>query len=146
MSLFDTSDFERCPTCKGTRQVQIGKTGDTRPCPTCTQPPPPQARTTDPETSHAAAASLSVETVRRSQDAVLRLIEASMQRGMTDAELEEAYPTFHRHTPLEFPKQSPSGLRTRRHELVERGLVMDSGERRALPSGRTAIVWRVVPH
>lgn len=31
----------------------------------------------------------------------------------------------------------------RRHELVERGVVVDSGERRATPGGRSAIVWRL---
>jgi hypothetical protein len=33
----------------------------------------------------------------------------------------------------------------RRHELVLMGLVRDSGHRRQTPSGRNAIVWRIVP-
>lgn len=36
---------------------------------------------------------------------------------------------------------SPSGLRTRRSELVEMGYVKDTGCRRPLQSGRTATVW-----
>jgi hypothetical protein len=41
-------------------------------------------------------------------------------------------------------RQSESGIRTRRHELVERGLLKDSGTTVTLPeSGRQSIVWMV---
>ena len=39
---------------------------------------------------------------------------------------------------------SPSGARTRRAELVVKGLVYDTGERVTLLSGRRAIVWSAV--
>lgn len=37
---------------------------------------------------------------------------------------------------------SPNSVRPRRVELVERGLVVDSGVRDTLATGRKAIVWR----
>ena len=36
---------------------------------------------------------------------------------------------------------NPSSQRPRRVELVQAGLVKDSGQRRATSSGRTAVVW-----
>jgi len=38
---------------------------------------------------------------------------------------------------------SPSGLRTRRAELVRMGLVEDSGKTAAISTGRQAILWRL---
>ena len=91
------------------------------------------ARRSDPDTSHAAAQSLSSDKLRESQGAVLRHF---VEHGpMTDVDLGNAY---------EGPPQSPSGLRTRRRELVDRGLLEDAGTRKRLTSGRYAIVWRVV--
>ncbi|WP_051103521.1 hypothetical protein [Terracoccus sp. 273MFTsu3.1] len=90
------------------------------------------ARATDPETSHEAAAS--VGDVRESQRFVHSLLKAS--GGATDEALVNTTQN------LGFPI-SPSGLRTRRSELVRLGLVEDSGERERLASGRRAIVWRV---
>lgn len=42
------------------------------------------------------------------------------------------------------PRQSESGLRTRRSELTAAGLVRDTGSRVRLPSHRYAIVWSAV--
>jgi hypothetical protein len=39
-------------------------------------------------------------------------------------------------------KISPSGARTRRSELVNLGLVQDTGKRKRMSTGRSAIVWR----
>jgi hypothetical protein len=41
------------------------------------------------------------------------------------------------------PMASPSGIRSRRAELVDLELVEDSGERRLLSTGRRAIVWQI---
>jgi hypothetical protein len=48
-----------------------------------------RARNTDPETSHAAAASLTPPTLRASQEAVLDVFES--RRKMTDVEMIDAY-------------------------------------------------------
>lgn len=93
-----------------------------------------KARTTDPGTSHAAAASISEDTLRDSQAAVLAFLRE--HGAMADVALVDDYP---QHGDL--PRQSASGLRTRRAELVAAGLVEDTGERVRLESGRQAIVW-----
>ena len=99
------------------------------------------ARSTDPSTSHEAAASISSDKIRASQDAVLRLL-LKYPGGMTDVDLVRRYGE---QRDAEFPPQSPSGIRTRRHELVELEKVRDTGWKRKLPSGRSAIVWDVAP-
>ncbi len=95
------------------------------------------ARRTDPETSHAAAASLDTITIRESQREVYALF---LQYGpMTD---EEMVAQAH----LNDVQQSESGLRTRRSELVKSfdpPLICDSEERKKLASGRKAIVWKI---
>ena len=95
--------------------------------------PRTRARTTDPDTSHDAARSLT--HVRESQEAVLRLFRRC--GPMTDTALVSRYETVG-----ERPVQSPSGLRTRRSELTAAGLVIDTGRRVRLPSGRRGIVWK----
>jgi hypothetical protein len=92
----------------------------------------PRARHTDPETSHDAAAS--VKELRRRQAAVWYVLD--MEGPLTDEELVKAYAVRWPHFP-----QSPSGLRTRRAELVARGLVEWTGRRRPLVSGRLAREW-----
>jgi len=91
------------------------------------------ARRTDPQTSHEAARS--VERIRERQQAVLDLLR---RRGpMCDEEIARTYAGV-----AGLPAQSPSGLRTRRAELVDMGLVEDSGERVTLASGRRSIRWQ----
>ena len=90
------------------------------------------ARRTDVWSSHEAAAS--VTRIRESQQAVLELLK--LLGPSTDEQIGAAY--------WDGPKQSPSGLRTRRSELVELGKVRDSGQRRRLKSGRRAIVWEAL--
>ena len=94
-----------------------------------------KARHSDPDTSHDAARSLSAGKLRASQKAVLGHFRKF--GPMTDTDLVNVY--------VGSP-QSRSGLRTRRSELVDRGLVEDTGARKKLPTGRNAIVWRATPH
>jgi hypothetical protein len=91
---------------------------------------PPRARNTDPEESHAAAES--VEGLTPSQNAVYDTLRRI--GPLTDERLVQFY---------EGPKQSPSGIRTRRHELVEGGYVRRTGET-VISTGRKASLWGVV--
>lgn len=89
------------------------------------------ARRTDPSTSHAAADS--VDRIRESQALILGILRAF--GPMTDTEIAER---------IRPGVMSPSGCRTRRSELVTKGKVVDSGERKRLDSGRMSIVWRAI--
>jgi len=91
------------------------------------------ARRTDPATSWAAARSLSEDTLRDSQREVLRIVRRF--GPLTD---DGIFGWFADGT------ISPSGARTRRAELVAKGLVYDTGRRERLPSGRHSIVWAAV--
>lgn len=93
----------------------------------------PKARRSDPQTSHDAAESVS--NITATQEYVLR----ALKRARTDVQLVEAYRAMRK-----APIASESGIRSRRAELVRKGLVVDSGKRDVLPSGRKAIVWRAV--
>lgn len=89
------------------------------------------ARATDPETSHEAARN--VENIKGTQQLIINLLR--MFGPMTD---DRIWDYAQDSTVL----VSPSGLRTRRHELVTLGLVEDSGERATLSTGRRSIIWR----
>lgn len=89
-----------------------------------------RARRTDPATSHLAAES--VDNITATQSFVLRCLK----RPRNDVELVNAYRAY-----KTAPRASESGIRTRRAELVDRGLVIDTGRRVRLSSGRYAIVW-----
>jgi hypothetical protein len=98
----------------------------------------PMARASDPETSHAAAAS-----VRNKSLVQERIMSELIRRGpMTDEELACVWAGFEDRVLM----CSPSGLRTRRSELVTRGEVTDSGARVKMESGRWAIKWKAVSH
>lgn len=92
----------------------------------------PLARTNDPLTSHAAAESISEETITATQEFILK----ALNRPRTDVDLVEAYRQFKL-----APRATEQSIRSRRAELVRKGLVKDSGERIKLASGRYAIVW-----
>jgi hypothetical protein len=90
-----------------------------------------RARNTDPHTSHEAAAS--VLRIRETQQRILTSLRT--HGPLTDEQIshvafEEGWYT------------SPSGLRTRRSELVEAGLVVDSTLRHRTVSGRRSIIWK----
>jgi hypothetical protein len=42
------------------------------------------------------------------------------------------------------PKQTDQSIRSRRAELTAAGLIIDTGKRVKLPSGRRSIVWAAV--
>lgn len=89
-----------------------------------------KARSTDPVTSHLAAES--VDNVTQTQAFILRCLK----RPRNDVELVNAYRAY-----KTAPRASESGIRSRRAELVDRGLVIDTGRRVKLASGRYSIVW-----
>jgi hypothetical protein len=89
-----------------------------------------KARTTDPITSHLAAES--VDNVTATQAFIMRCLK----RPRNDVELVNAYRQY-----KSAPRASESGIRSRRAELVDRGLVVDTGRRVRLASGRYSIVW-----
>ena len=91
------------------------------------------ARITDPETSVAAAKS--VRNVTAQQRAILNILAVPM----TDEELVARYQNIA--VAGLAPLASPSGIRSRRSELVYSGFVADRGDRRKLSTGRNAIVW-----
>lgn len=93
-----------------------------------------RARLTDPDTSRAAARSVNQITTK--QNAVLVVLAEF--GPLTDVDLIHHYAQT---TYADTNPQSDSGLRTRRSELVERGLVNDSGHKAVLESGRSAILW-----
>lgn len=99
-----------------------------------------KARSTDPETSKAAAKS--VEEITDKQRDVLKIFE-DWRVGLTDVKLVQIYTRGA--TAGIVSKQAPSGIRTRRRELVDAGLLVDTEEREKLPSGRKAIMWGLAP-
>jgi hypothetical protein len=92
-----------------------------------------KARHDHPDTSHAAAAA--IEPVSgRCRQLVYDYISLQGTHGATDEEIQTVL------------NMAGSTQRPRRVELVEAGLVKDSGRRRAMKSGRSAIVWvKVMP-
>ena len=94
------------------------------------------ARSTDPVTSHLAAASISMDHKVTVKTVILKLLSLT---DMTDAELCQAY------TNLVYigqaPKASEQHIRTQRKELHALGLVQVVGITKT-ESGRDARVWR----
>jgi hypothetical protein len=91
------------------------------------------ARVTDPQTSHDAAKS--VDNITATQHVILSLLRTPM----CDLELLTAY-----RLSVEVgiaPYASESGIRSRRSELVDAGLVIHSGDYKLSPSGRKMMVW-----
>lgn len=86
------------------------------------------ARTTDPDTSVAAAASV---TPGRTERLILEAFRAG--DAMTDDEIAAALAPMHAPT-----------VKTARSRLSKAGFLADSGARRASRRGRDQIVWRVV--
>jgi hypothetical protein len=95
----------------------------------------PVARRTDPETSHEAAAS--VEDLTEKRRLVLTLLREI--GPCTDEWLVFCYPQY-------FPehRQSPSGIRTRRRELVDAGFARWTGEKVQGKTNRMMRVWEAL--
>lgn len=93
------------------------------------------ARTTDPTTSFEAAGS--VRNITEVQNNIL----ICLTWAQTDDDLVDCYDRMA--SANGWKLASPSGIRSRRAELVAMGLVKDTGERRKSWSGRNAIVWQV---
>jgi hypothetical protein len=91
-------------------------------------------RTTDPDTSRAAAESVagSVTLVQK------RVVEIHSEHpeGMTDEELTDAYIGL-------YGPAGQSSVRSRRHDLAVKGRFIETTLRRKLRSGRSGIVWQL---
>lgn len=93
----------------------------------------PSTRTLDPATSH--EAEKSVSKLAESYRIILAMFR---DYGPMNDE------TLIKRWRAESPKYaSDSGIRSRRSELVATGIVVDSGERQKMQSGRDSIVWRL---
>jgi hypothetical protein len=97
----------------------------------------PRARTTDPATSHDAAAS--VTGVTETQAIILMLLR---ETPMCDEKLIQQYRMGEKL--WGFPHKSDSGIRSRRAELVRKGFVETLGLQERMTTGRFATVWQVV--
>jgi hypothetical protein len=95
--------------------------------------PQARARRTDPETSREAASSFTALRLTEIQEDVLAFFRS--HGPATDEELRESLKARH---PAE------STLRNRRVELVQRGLIRDTGTTKFSENGRRMIVWECV--
>lgn len=95
----------------------------------------PAARHTDPETSHAAAES--VRNITATHERILEILERFGEG--TDEDIAAYYQDLAEL--FDWPPVSPSGLRSRRAELVFWGRVVDTGRRGKTRSGRASIIW-----
>jgi DNA-binding transcriptional ArsR family regulator len=93
--------------------------------------PARMARSSDPVTSHEAAADAKVNA-RTHRASALRLLREH-PAGLTDFELAD----------LTGLQQTSIGKR--RGELRDAGLVINSGRKRPAPSGSLSIVWQALP-
>lgn len=99
----------------------------------------PHARTTDPITSHEAAAS--VNNLTATKRFILWLFDKFAY--LSD---EELYAHYCRYMATgDAPMASISGVRSRRAELTDEGYLRDSGRKSKTASGRSAIIWTSVP-
>lgn len=95
----------------------------------------PNARHTDPSTSHEAARSITTEQLTETQSAILQLLSS---RSMTDEQIRRSHNLGV--ADGVWSPASESGLRSRRAELVARGLVEEK-DRDKTRFGRSTIVW-----
>lgn len=89
------------------------------------------ARHTDPETSHDAADS--VDQITETKQFILE----ALRQPRNDLDMIQSFRSM-----LGAPEATDQSIRSRRAELVDDGLVEDTGERVKMPSGRYSIVWQ----
>lgn len=100
---------------------------------------PARWRKSDPDTSVEAAKSVVPAAMKASMRAILDVYKTHGM--MNDEDLAAIYAG--RMSDGTAPYQSPSGLRSRRAELVAQNFVEDSGARKKMRSGRNSIIWRL---
>jgi hypothetical protein len=93
----------------------------------------PNTRTLDPTTSHQAEAS--VTGLAESYRIILGILRES--GPMNDEKLISTW------RKTQNKKASDSGIRSRRSELTATGLIVDTGDRIKMDSGRMSIVWGI---
>ena len=98
----------------------------------------PHARRNDPQTSRDAAESVEHLTTRQ------RAVEGifTIYVKLHDERLIELYREFR--DGYKSLRQTDSGIRSRRAELVRAGVLADSGERANTKAGRKSVVWKIV--
>lgn len=97
-----------------------------------------RVRRYDPSTSFVAALSNTTDSAHILYLQIRTTLRHSTSSGgLTDEELISYISSI-------VPNSTPSGVRSRRAELVEAGWVEDSGIRRRTKANRPAIVWRAV--
>lgn len=94
----------------------------------------PRSRWSDPETSRQAAESVSLSKVSKVQEMIL----AALIRPMTDEQLVDRV-----HELWPERRVSPQSIRSRRAELVRKGLVEASPQVRSTKFGRSSVVWKL---
>lgn len=95
-----------------------------------------RARNTDPQTSHDAA-----EKVKRMEEQRLAILVLLKATPLTDENIADLYELVWESQG--FPPPTPSGLRSRRNELVRDGRVEATGDKKPTRSGCKSIVWQV---
>jgi hypothetical protein len=93
----------------------------------------PNTRTLDPTTSHQAEASAT--GLAESYRIILGILRES--GPMNDEKLISTW------RKTQNKKASDSGIRSRRSELTATGLIVDTGDRIKMESGRMSIVWGI---
>ena len=109
----------------------------------------PHTRSSDPDTSHAAARSVTSKTLRDLHRWWLRHLADQWKHDPDQLNI-AGFPIGYLLTDegartIYHGLASESGFRTRRAELRHAGLVEDSGKRYPISTGRLAIAWRLTP-
>jgi hypothetical protein len=95
------------------------------------------ARTSDPDTSHAAADTV-IDPNKGTYRRIISLIRLRRD-GLSD---EQLFDLWSEARDADYPPISPSGLRSRRSELTRHGLIVPGGEGRTR-AGRRCTLWRL---